>query len=278
MKKLLGGVLSIATSLVAFARCFGEGVAYDGGRPDGTSLDASRGGGGGDGAVDAERPRFCEGAPHGFCDDFDEGDRQTPTGARWLGLADDAGQTPTMLSLDDSVAKSAPRSLALTTPTIGHGITLSSALVLDVPNSNSFPAMIRIEFDMRISMLASTEGCLVPARIRFGGSSMPAVGFSLAGTASKFYEESATDGGVKISSQTGAGPLVTLGQWQHVRLTITRETNDVSLTFDGVGATSALTLAKLGGPVQLELGAPLLTGHASAWKINFDNVTVDVVQ
>ncbi len=269
-------VVFLAVVLASLVRCstFGAedtGAPNEVGLPEGAVADArlpetSEGG------RDAGVARFCADGGHEFCDDFDEDGRQA-VGTRWSTV--DGGE---QLAVDESFVRSPPRSLGLTTAVLASGGSSSAALTLDVPNTSTFPKTIHVSFDMRVSLLAATSGYLVPVRLRFDGAAT-AAGFTVSGTATRFYELSPFDGGGQVVSMSGTGPLLVPSVWQHVDLTIDRDARSVTLRFDGSGATHLLAPATtLSGPVHLDLGAPVVTGQATQWKINFDNVTLDVVR
>jgi hypothetical protein len=134
---------------------------------------------------------------------------------------------------------------------------------------------------MNVSLLAATQsgGYLLPLRLHFGETNT-AVGFTLSGTASGFYESRPlNDAGALVASRFGNGPPLSPNTWQRVVFVLDRASRTMRLTFDGQGATRFLQAdTTLTGPVRVELGAPLLTGDATQWKVSFDNVTLDVVR
>ena len=267
--------------LLSVARCstFSGDEASNADADAGATADAtSEAGSAADGAVAEEsgttRSRFCAGADASFCDDFDDPGRVVPH-AGWAEV--DGGS---LLALDDTLARSAPHALTLKSPAIPIGTRLRSVLVIDVPASDPLPKSITVAFDMNVSLIAATQnGYLMPLRLHFTGTDT-AVGFTIKGTGSGYLESRPfDDAGAYASSQFGGGPPLSPSTWQHVVFVLDRESRAMTLTFDGQGGSRFLLAeTTLGGPVRVELGAPLLVGDATQWKVSFDNVTLDVVR
>ncbi|HSO31338.1 MAG TPA: hypothetical protein VLT33_02445 [Labilithrix sp.] len=238
-----------------------DATTPDGG--DGGTVDASR-----DSAADAAT--FCKslGASAMFCDDFDD---EGPF-ARWTETILRAGGT---VARDRAASRSAPSSLL----TVAPGSTDHGSALLRFAS----PAVVRrfrVAYDVRIDARDTETAYAEVGYVRF--DPYATFYFRVYGDPTKpatFAAEAyLPDGGIPAHNLDLAG-APTLVDWTHVDVDVDlRAAPHVTVTVDGVLAGDTALEASLYKPAVAVATAGIgYTGAPSsgAWKLRYDNVTID---
>lgn len=244
------------------------------GAGDSGSIDASGADGDAalsDGAVDAspDGGRYCATSTATLCDDFDD---EGPF-AKWSSVEVGAGA---VVVRDRAQSVSSPSSLLTSTPASPDSVPAYLRYTTPTPVRR-----VRVAYDLRVDARDSLTAYVEVGYIRFGASKgTHAFYFRLgAGPQSSFAVEAyLPDGGIPQNNVALTGDS-SFANWTRVAIDYDlRSPPHVSVSIDGKPAGDVPLDASQFTPdvARIDLGVGYL-GHptSDAWKLRYDNVTID---